>query len=175
MKTLAKIALVLAGYLGAFLAAGLTFAFCQARAQENPAVYNSGMAAGGDGILVLAVFGAISLIPTALALYFLRSHEKFWSVFSIFSLALAATGPLAEVVNILMEKSQLSQQPLWAALGFLSLLRVGATILLAVAFLVFAILAPQKPARRRLLMAAGIEAAVFLFVVVHFMILRRTT
>jgi len=173
MKTLAKIALVLAGYLGAFLAAGLTFAFCQARAQENPAVYNSGMAAGGDGILVLAVFGAVSLIPTALALFFLRSHAKFWSVFSILSLALAATAPLAEVLNTLLAKSPLYQQPLWAVLGFISLLRIGATILFTVAFLVFAILAPHKPARGRFLIAAAIEAAVFLYAAVHFIIASR--
>ena len=169
MNTLAKTALVLAGYLGAFLAAGFTFAFCQARAQENPAVYNSGMAAGGDGILVLAVFCAVSLIPTALALYFLRAHEKFWNLFSIFSLAFAATGPLAEVINTLMAKFQLYQQPLWAFVGVISLLRVGATIFLIAAFLIFALLAPQRPARRRLLMAAAIEAAVLLYVVVHFL------
>lgn len=170
MNKLLKVVLVITGYLGAFLAAGITFAFCQARASDDPAVYNSGMAAGGDGILVLAVFGAVALLPTALALYFLRSHEKFWNVFSILALALAATGPFAEVLGALIAKFQLDQQPLWALLGFVSLLRAGAAILLIAAFLLCALLAPQKPARRRFLMAAGIEAVVILYVAVHFMI-----
>ncbi len=91
-----KIGLVLAGYLGAFLAAVLAFYLCQARAQENPALYSSGMSAEGDSVLIMGVFAAVAFIPTALGLYFLRPYEKFWKYLSIFSLLLAATGPLAE-------------------------------------------------------------------------------
>ena len=165
-----QIGLVTAGYAGSLLAAGLTFYALQLRAQEDPAQYNNGMSAGGDFILVLAVFGFCALFPTGLALYFLRSSGKFWNLFSIFSLAVAATAPLAEALNTLIDKLQLYHQPLWVSVGFISMLRVGGSILLAFGFAGFSLFAPQPRARRLLLIAAGIEGAVFLYVVLHFLL-----
>ena len=171
MKPIAKAALVFAGYLGAFLAATITFYLCQARAQENPALYSSGMSADGDSVLILGVFAAAAFIPTALGLYFLRPYEKFWKFFSIFSLLLAATGPLAEVLNSSI-RSLHSEGPLWELVGFLSLVRIGASLILGPGFILFAVFSPVKSARKLLLIAAGIEAAVFLYVAVHLLVFK---
>jgi hypothetical protein len=114
------------------------------------------MYAAGDAMLFVAVFGIVALFPTGLALYFLRPFKKFWTVLSITSLAVAATGLVAAFLIILTsnQSSRESALVIWAAFG---VLRMLAAPLMAPAFLIAAFIAPTRFSRSSLAGAAGIE------------------
>jgi hypothetical protein len=150
MNRLLKLALVLVGYIAALL---LTCAFFYVRGlltRNDTSQASAGMQAFADLILFVGMFGFLSLVPTALALYFLRSWEKFWTVFSFACLAFAATGPVAAA---LIQRN-------WAIIGFLGLPRVLGAPLLCLAFLISAVIAPPRCSRWPLLAAAALEGAV---------------
>jgi hypothetical protein len=173
MNRTVKMGFIVGGYFSAFAAACLAVYINELMIPASVSQSSGGMVAGGDFILFLFVFFFLSLAPTGLALYWLRSNDRFWNIFSILSLALAATGPLAEAVLTVTEKLQLYQQPFWALVSFLSLLRVFGTAVFAGGFIIAAILTRQKRARRFLLISAGIEIAVFLYVAAHFIFSSR--
>ena len=109
--------MVLAGYAAALLVASVgTYVLTRITASPDAA---GGMQAFGDLMGFLGLFGFLALFPTAMALYFLRPVEKFWSLFSGASLALAATGP---VFALLIGRRHESN---WAGLivGFFGLLK----------------------------------------------------
>jgi len=114
------------------------------------------MQAFGDLLLFLGMFGGLSLIPTGLALFFLRKSLRFWTVFSILCLAFACTGPVAAVLV----------QPSWGAMEIVKIPRILGAPLFCLAFLISAVLAPPSSwrpralTRRLFLVAAAIEAAV---------------
>lgn len=67
----AKVGLVIGGYLAACLiASGLVYVW-ELFTQGSIAQASSGMYAFGDLLLSIGVFGALALIPTGLAVYFL--------------------------------------------------------------------------------------------------------
>ncbi len=113
------------------------------------------MQAFGDSLRFLGLFGFLALFPTAMALYFLRSVERFWSLFSGASLALAATGPVFALLI-------LRRQSPWAGtiVGLFGLLKVLGAPIFALGFLICAALAPTGRSRWVLVAAAGIEFAV---------------
>jgi hypothetical protein len=149
-----KMAVVLTGYIVALLAA---LAACYVLQWLNPGADPSGgMQAFGDMLRFLGIFGFLAFFPTVLALYFLRPVEKFWTVFSIASLALAATGPVAA---LMMGKHHLPAFAL-VLVGFFGLLEVLVAPLLGCAFVICALLAPFRRPRRLLLAASAIEFAV---------------
>ncbi len=95
---LSKTALVLAGYVAAFL---LASAAVEARiALQDPAAVQGspGMYAFGDMMYWLFAFCACAALPTAAALWFLRQSERFWSFLMSTALVIAATGLFALVV-----------------------------------------------------------------------------
>jgi hypothetical protein len=79
VNNLAKISVVLAGYLAALLAACTAVYVRILNTQDAMAQASAGMYAFGDFLLFVVVFGTLSLAPTALALFFLRRVEKFWT------------------------------------------------------------------------------------------------
>ena len=169
MKNLIKIGSVLAGFGFAFACACLAAYWNDLRtAQFND--QSSGMVAGGEMILFIGVFAFVSVFPTALAFYFLRSQEKFWNAFSVFAFRFAFTGPVAECYILLVRIFTSSTPSLWAFFSFFALLRVGGTLILGFADVLLAFITTVPEARKRLLMAAGIEAALFLYVLVHLLI-----
>lgn len=95
MNRFGKIGVVTAGYLVALLAAAVAVYFRQLHTSGPAAQASAGMFAFGDGLLALAVFGFVALVPTAVGLHFLRDVPKFWGVVSVGALAVAATGPVA--------------------------------------------------------------------------------
>jgi hypothetical protein len=126
--------LVLAGYATAFL---LTCAFFYVRELLMPrdaSQASAGMQAFADLMLFLGMFGVLSLVPTGLALYFLRSHVRFWTLFSILCLAFACTGPVAAVLV----------QPSWGVMEFFKIPRILGAPLFCLAFLISALLAPAR-------------------------------
>jgi len=165
-----KTACVAAGYILALAVASaaeyIRYLFTQGPAAQAA----SGMYAGGDFMLFLGVLGFMSIFPTALGLYFLRPFKKFWVVFAYGALALALTAPLAEVTLMTLKTLQLCQAPLWDVVYLLGLLRIFATGVLAPGFALMAWVAPQKGPRLILLVAAGIEAALFLYIAVLYLV-----
>jgi hypothetical protein len=120
------------------------------------------MAAAGELFLFLGLFGLFALVPTALALWFLRSVRIFWTVFAVLSLVFAITGPVAAIaVPRTLEFQGLDFLPL----GLLALLRVLGTPLLCLGFLVTAFIAPNGRPRRALLAVAASEGAVGMYAI----------
>jgi len=95
------------------------------------------MQAFGDLMLFLAMFGTLSLVPTGLALYFVRKSKVFWTLFSIVALVFAATGPIA-AARVPHDTSMLM---------FFGLPRVLGAPLFCFAFLIAAVLVPRDPDR----------------------------
>src|SRR5579863_5572361 len=114
------------------------------------------MQAFGDSLRFLGLFGFLALFPTALALYFLRPVEKFWSLFSGASLAIAATGPVFALLIVRRDGA------LWAGpiVGLFGLLKVLGAPLFGLGFLICAAFAPIGRSRWVLVAAAGIEFTV---------------
>ena len=155
MNRFSKTGVILIGYAAALLVTCAVFyVYVLVRKYMGPA--SGGMQAFGDSLLFIGLLGLLSLIPTALALYFLRPFEKFWSVFSVASLAFAAIGPVAAAIV------GRPQQSPWAGLdvGFFGLLDVLAAPLLGFGFLICAVIAPAGRSRWLVFAAAMIEFAV---------------
>jgi hypothetical protein len=151
MTRFTKTGVVLAGYAGALLVTCVAF-YIYVLLRKDAGQTSGGMQAFGDALLFVGVFCVLALIPTALALYFLRPFEKFWSVFSIASLALAATGPVAAVLI-----GRLHQ---FLIIGFVGLLKILGAPMLGLSFGVCAVIAPSGRSRSRLVAAAVIECVV---------------
>jgi len=166
IKTLAKIGVILAGYVIAFLAAWTAVYIRQLHTPDAWVQASAGMYAFGDSLLFVAVFGFIALFPTGLALYFLRFSQTFWAIFSSACLALAVTGPIAAFVYVFASGRALP--PSSTLPVFFSIMRILKSPLLAAAFLMSAFLAPVRLSKWLLLGAAAIECAVSAFVFVHF-------
>src|SRR5580765_6776521 len=98
MKTPAKIGLVAVGYVAAILAATAAVAIRTALTPDAVEQASSGMYAFGDALLFIGVFSVIALIPTGIALFFLRPYPRFWRIVSGLCLAVAATGVVAAVL-----------------------------------------------------------------------------
>lgn len=165
MRTRGKAGLVLAGYAAAFILACVGFVLL--RADPSLPDNQGGMAAFGEFLLFCGLWSILSLAPTALWLVFLRPYPRFWRVFAVACLLLAATGPVAA----LMMGPALA--PAWVLLHFLALLKVLGAPVLALGLLVCAAIAPLRRARLTLLGAAGLEAATAAYAFVSLFILQR--
>jgi hypothetical protein len=77
MKALVKSGVVVAGYVAAVLAASAAVAVRIANTSGPDAQASAGMYALGDSLLFVAVFSAVALVPTGLALWFLRPYRWF--------------------------------------------------------------------------------------------------
>ena len=77
MSTLARLGLVIGGYmLACLLASGVVYVY-QLFMDNAVAQASSGMYAFGDLLLFLGMFGILALFPTGLGLYFLiRAFRK---------------------------------------------------------------------------------------------------
>jgi hypothetical protein len=108
----------------------------------------------------------LSLLPTALALYFLRPYGKFWTVLSWGSVAVAVSGPLA------VAGMQLHQIGGGMA-GLLGFERLIASPFLSVGFVIGAVIAPGGRPRRALFAAAVIEVTLIAYVFLSLFLLNR--
>jgi hypothetical protein len=165
MQTPFKIGIVLAGYLLAGLAASAAVAVRLAHTQGPDAQASSGMHAFGDALLFMAAFGALALVPSGLALFYLRACRPFWTMLAIASLTLAMTGLLAACLYALGNSPALGPGlAFWASLA---VLRVFPAPFLACGYLLSAVLAPDRSPRRMLLAATAIEGAAGLGVIIY--------
>lgn len=153
MSRLSQLGVVLAGYGAAFV---VSCAALYTWTLLNPSQNSQGMQAFGDAVMFVGLFGVLSLVPTGLALYFLRPLEKLWTGFSIASLAFAATGPFAAVTQWIPQAGGTTVQ-------LLSVPRIMAAPLLGVGLLTSGFIAPTRRSRLGLLAAAGIEIVVSVY------------
>lgn len=167
MRPIAKVGVVIGGYVGAVLVAfGVTALYIAATPGIDRQLY-AGMSAFGDSLVFLAVFGLAALVPTGAGLWFLRPSRAFWLAYPAAALAIAATAVAAALIDFAGHTApQGSAISMWAGL---SMLRVFLSPLCALAFALSALIALQPRARRSLFVAAGLEAAAFASLVLRFM------
>jgi hypothetical protein len=159
MRPLARVGVVLGGYVAAVLAAsGVTALYVAATAGLDRQT-SSGMYAFGDSLLFLAVFGVAALVPTGAGLWFLRPSRRFWAAYRAAALTVAATAVAAALIDLAGHAAPSGTAlSMWA--GF-SMLRIFLSPLCALVFALSALLAPHHRARVALFVAAGFEAAAF--------------
>ncbi len=165
ISPLAKISLVCGGYVLALIAA---WAIADIYDALSPPDVSSGMQAGADLIVFLAVFGFMAVIPSGAALWLLRPYPRFWSLMSILSLAFAAAGLAGLGVYILNPPSS-SPFAIWAALF---VLRVFVAPGFAVAMMVAAFLSPSRWPRIAFLSSAAAECGICVYVFFNWFISR---
>jgi hypothetical protein len=125
------------------------------------------MYAFGDGLLFLAVFGAVAIVPTGAALIFLRPYRPLWIGLSIAALVLAVTAPLGVLVCV-AESHGLLSRSCWDLFAAVCVFRVlGSPLFTAAGMLVSAIIAPGRASRAALLAATGMECIAGVYAVVH--------
>src|SRR5512139_1814627 len=98
LPALAKAGIVVGGYVAAILSAvgGVLLYIHYTSGPEGDA--SSGMYAFGDALLLVAVLGVVSIIPTGLALLFLRQSRRFWIALCVVALVVASTSLAAVAV-----------------------------------------------------------------------------
>jgi hypothetical protein len=163
-----KLALVLAGYALAFAASILAVAIYDLRFSPADNQAMGGMIAGGEMMLGGAVFGFVSVVPTGLALWFLRGSRRFWSAFAAAGLAFAIAG-LAAVLMPLAARGAMATGPVLALVGLLAIVQMLGSPLWIGGFLLFAAIAPARELRRIMLIAAAIETVIAACGLVHFL------
>lgn len=156
MKAWAKAGLVGSGYVAALLIAAAAVTAHIAVTQGPIFDASSGMYAFGDGLLFLAVFGVMAILPTGAAFFFLRPVPTFWRTLAPAAVVIAATG-IAALVAFLSESSADAAGPVYA------LLRILLAPPFAIAFLLAAVFSPQRPARVALFAATCVETVVFIW------------
>ena len=158
MRPALRIGLVAAGYVGAFVVASTVVVIRVASTSGPVAQASSGMYAFGDSVLFIAVFGLLALVPTGVALYFLRPYRRLWVVLSVLALSVAFTGAAAACLYAFGRNAVApSPRATWAAF---SVLRILLAPVVAPALLVTALFSPYRFARLALLTATATEMAV---------------
>lgn len=109
--------------------------------------------------MILLAFAAAAVAATAAALWFLRPYGRFWSLLSAAALAISATGLLAVLAFFLLQSPDAGSMQVWS----LALLRLTVGPLLAGAFFLAGLLAPNRRARGALLLATLIDASGFAY------------
>lgn len=159
MRPLAKVGLVAGGYVAALAIALLVVQIRIAATSGQDRQDYGAMYAFGDSLLFLAVFGMAAVPATGTWLFFLRSRPAFWSRLAVTALFVASTG-LAAALAWFLTRSVVAPGPL-ASWSIAAVLRILVAPLLAGFFVLSALLAPNRPARTRLLAAATVETAAF--------------
>jgi hypothetical protein len=100
MKSPGRFTVVFAGYTVAILAAWVAIAWRAQHERVAGAHASAGMYAFGDAIFGLAVFTLVAIVPTVLALRFLRRHGWFWKT-AVALTIVAATMAMALAIFVL--------------------------------------------------------------------------
>jgi hypothetical protein len=157
MRLPAKIGLCALGYVGAFAIASAAVAVRIAATNGPEAQAASGMYAAGDAMLFVAVFAVCALGPTAGLLFALRPYRRFWIGLAALVIVVALSGLAAAVLFAVGRHA--SGSPL-AALAMVSVLRILVAPLLAMTFLLIAVLSPYRSPRVACLLGCAAEVAV---------------
>ncbi len=165
-----KFAIVCAGY-GLAIVAGCAASFMyNARMAEQPYDTSGGMYAFGELLTGLGMFLLVAAVPTFLAVWFLRQNARLWHWIAVGSFAFAVVGLLAVLMPLVVRGNP--NHPALVLLSLVGLAQLLGVPLWTVAFLVFAIIAPTRPARRLLKAAVGIELVIGVCAAVHWFVPR---
>jgi hypothetical protein len=163
-----KVCLVLGGYAAAVVAGSVAAWLYDVRVSALPIDTSGGMYAAGQMMSSLAAFLGVALVPTLLALWFLRRHTGFWNGVAVGALLFAAVGLVAVLVTLVSRGA--TRNVALALVELLGLTQLLGVPLWLVAFGLFALLAPTREARRKLTLAAGIELAIGVCAFVHWFV-----
>jgi hypothetical protein len=152
-----RVALVIGGYLAAFVMASLALVAYVDMTSGPDRDASSGMYAFADALFVLLVLAAGSVAPTSLLLYYLRDFPALWRALGSIGLAVAITGWLA-AGNIALAHAG---NGVWS---MIAVPRVFLAPLLLGLFVLVGMLSPTRSSQRWFIAAAGIEAVTTLYV-----------
>lgn len=151
MRAAAKVGMVAAGYVGAFVVASAVVAvYVASTSGPNRQTYGA-MYDFGDSLLFLAVLGVAAVPSTAAALFLLRPYRRFWLSLCVVAPAVAITA-LVALIEYVAAKG--AAHHAWSALA---VLRILTSPLFAGAFFLSGLLAPGHAFRLVLFAAALIE------------------
>lgn len=167
-----KVGMVLVGYALALAASSVAVAVYDRSFSPADNQSMGGMIAGGEMILGSGALVLLSLVPTGLALWFVRRHRPTWSVFSSACLTFAVVGLTAAFAMMGMG-GPADHAPWRMLIELLGLAQMLGSPLWIAAFLLFALLAPARDLRRRMVVAAAIEVAVGGCGLMHFLLAPR--
>lgn len=151
MRPVAKVAVVIGGYVVAIVIASITVTVWRRLTDTADAQAAGGMYAFGDTLMFFFTFAVAAIPASGAALYFLRPVRVFWTILATIAIAIASTAVAAGLAYAFARTS---------AWGAFSVLRIFATFGFAIAFLVATLFAPRAGARWALLAATATEAAV---------------
>ncbi len=160
MKPVAKVGVVVVGYLAAVASACAALGIYIATTSGADRQTYGAMFAFGDGLYFLAVLGVSAIPATALGLFFLRPYPAFWRLLSACFIFITALTFVALVVYTARAESP------WAALTPLWLL---ATPFFAAAAFVAGIFAPKDFSRSALIGTSVVHGAIFAYIVIAWM------
>ena len=166
----AKAAVVCGGYVLAVVAAWAAGHVYNARLSTLPYDTSGGMYAAGETMSALGAFLVVALVPTLLALWFLRGNARLWQVIAIASLAFACAGLLAVLAPLVVHEPPRDVATM--LLGLLGLAQLLGVPLWTVVFVLLALLAPTRPARRLLIGAVGVELVIGVCSAIHWWVPR---
>ena len=167
----AKIGLVFAGYVVAILAGWATGVLYDLRMAQMPYDTSGGMYAAGQGMAVLGVFLVIALVPTLLALWFLRRSEALWRTIAVGAIAFATIG-LISIAVMWVARGDF-RHPVLIAFDLIALAQLLGVPLWTAAFVLFAAIAPQGAAKRMMVTALRLELLCALCAAIHWFVLAR--
>lgn len=153
----AKVGIVIGGYAGAVLIAVAVVAVQVALTSGPSGQASSGMFAFGDSVLFLAVLGIAAIPATCAALLFLRPHLLFWRILSVAALVTAATAVAAVIA---LAAQDVARDSVLHSFDFLAFLRIPLAPILAIAFCLAGLFAPNRSARVSLFVATVVEGSV---------------
>lgn len=168
MSRWAKVGIVSAGWLLAIVAGGVAGYLYNVRVSAYPYDTSGGMYAFGESMAALGAFLVVGLVPALLMLWWLRGHQRIWQAIALVSLGFACVGLLAVLLPLVTRNAPGGPwMVLFSLLGLAQLLGVP---LWTVAFTLFAWLAPNRPARRLLVTAIGVELVIGVCAAIHWFV-----
>jgi hypothetical protein len=164
----AKITLVIGGYVAAVVAGGVAAWAYDVHTRSLPYDTSGGMYAGGELMASLAAFAIVALVPTSMALWFLRRHTGFWNAVAILSVGFASVGLVAVLVSMVTNGTPRGAPLMVVELLGLSQL-LGAPFWCA-AFILFTVMAPTREIRSRMSLAVVMEVVIGVFAFIHWFV-----
>lgn len=166
MKWWTKLAIVLAGYALALLAGCASMVIYDHRFSPADQQAYGGMIAGGEMMYGGGVVALLALIPTALALWFIRTARWIWLVFAIAGLAFAIAG-LAATITLLATSGHMDRSVPLMISDLLATVQMFGSPIWVAGFGLFALLAPTPALRRSMLVAVAFEVVIAVCALVH--------
>jgi hypothetical protein len=166
MNRWAKAGLVFGGYVLAVVAGAVAGWLYDRRMAAMPYDTSGGMYAGGEALTSLAAFLVVAIAPTLLGLWFVRGHRTLWQWVAALSLGFAIAGLIAMLTTPLIAHDR-ARHPALLVIDLLWVAQLLGVPFWTVGFVLFAFLAPTRPARRLLVAAVGIELVIGVCAAIH--------